>query len=116
MLDARRGEAFVAVYAGGRELVAIGLRGLGCLARGGRGGPQFFNCGVEVVHAALRRSGAGGGEGLLGDEGWMNDHAVAGEARRLDELVVPVDRERLRRLVDERLGEGVKIARVERGG
>ena len=51
--------------AGGRELVAIGLGGLGRIARRVCGGSEFFNCGVETVHAALRRPGAGWGEGLF---------------------------------------------------
>jgi hypothetical protein len=42
--------------AGRCELIAVGLRRLCGVARGGRGGSEFFNCGVEVVHAALRRS------------------------------------------------------------
>ena len=47
----------------------------------------------------------------------MDDGAVAGQAGRLDEFVVPFHGERLRLLVDERLDEGVEVARVEaRGG
>ena len=46
----------------------------------------------------------------------VHDRAVAGQQRRLDELVVPVDRERLVVLVDQGLDEGVEVARVERRG
>src|SRR3954466_5200167 len=46
-------------------------------------------------------------------EGAVDDGAVAGEAGRLDELVVPLDGELLRRLVDERLDERIEVARVE---
>ena len=40
--------------AGGRELIAIGMSRLGGVTRGVRGSPKFFNCGVEIVHPALR--------------------------------------------------------------
>ncbi len=46
----------------------------------------------------------------------MNDLAVAREVGRLDQFVVPVDLDRLRRLVEQRLDEGVEVARVERRG
>src|SRR5262249_60106626 len=51
-------------------------------------------------------------------EARVYDGAVAGERRGLDDLVVPVDVERLGLLVDEDLEEGEEIARVEarRGG
>src|SRR5947209_6256627 len=47
----------------------------------------------------------------------MHDGAVAGQRRRLDDLVLPIDRERLAALVDEDLEEGVEILGIEaRGG
>ena len=60
----------------------------------------------------LRKLGFAAGQAL----GWkrgVDDGAVAGQARRLDEFVVPLHGELLRRLVDERLDEGVEVARVE---
>src|SRR5271166_554070 len=47
----------------------------------------------------------------------MNDGAVAGERGRLDDVVVPVDRERLRLLVDQEFEERVEVLGVKaRGG
>ena len=47
----------------------------------------------------------------------MDHGAVAGERRRLDDLVVPFDREHLGGLVDQDFEEGIKILGVEaRGG
>src|SRR5690242_2920759 len=47
----------------------------------------------------------------------MHDGAVAGQRRRLDDLVVPIDRQRFRALVDEDLEEGIEILGIEaRGG
>ena len=45
----------------------------------------------------------------------MNERAVLGEQGRLDGLVIPGDRQILRRLVDERLDEGQEVFRIERG-
>src|SRR5665213_3952293 len=44
----------------------------------------------------------------------MDDLAVAGEIGRLDQFVVPVDRDLLARLVDQRLDECIEVARVKR--
>src|SRR4051812_34914670 len=49
-------------------------------------------------------------------EGRVDDAPVAGQAGRLDEFVVPLHGELLRGLVDERLHEGVEVARIEAGG
>jgi len=46
----------------------------------------------------------------------MDDLAVAREVGGLDQIVVPLDGDLLRRLVDQRLDEGVEVASVERGG
>src|SRR5919112_5884646 len=46
-------------------------------------------------------------------EGGVDDSPVARETRRLDEFVVPLHGELLRRLVDERFDEGVEVARVK---
>ena len=55
------------------------------------------------------------GQSGLRLEGGMDDRAVAGKAGRLDEFIVPLHGELLRRLVDERLDEGVQVARVQAG-
>src|SRR5205823_7409059 len=49
----------------------------------------------------------------FGLEARMHDGAVPGQRRRLDDLVVPIDRERFARLVDEDLEEGVEILGIE---
>ena len=46
-------------------------------------------------------------------EARMHDGAVAGERRRLDDIVVPIDRQRLGLLVDQDFEEGVEILGVE---
>src|SRR4051812_37550388 len=46
-------------------------------------------------------------------EGRMDDGAVAGEAGRLDKLIVPLHGELFAGLVDKRLDEGVEIAGVK---
>jgi hypothetical protein len=43
----------------------------------------------------------------------MDDGAVAGERGRLDDLVIPVDGDRLGLLVDQDLEEGIEIAGIE---
>src|SRR6187551_1915554 len=52
----------------------------------------------------------------LGLEIRMHHRAVAGEHGRLDQFVVPVDRERLFFLVDQGVEEGQQILGIERGG
>src|SRR3954454_21237716 len=49
----------------------------------------------------------------LGLEGRVDDGPVTRQAGRLDEFVVPLHGELLGRLVDERLHEGVEVARIE---
>src|SRR5215471_17472671 len=51
--------------------------------------------------------------GTLGRKAWMNHGAVAGERRRLHDLVVPLDRERFRVLVHQNFEEGEKVLGVE---
>ena len=46
----------------------------------------------------------------------MDDGAVLGQRGRFHQLVIPVDRERLVRLVDHRLDEVEQIARIKAGG
>ena len=46
----------------------------------------------------------------------VHDLAAIGQHRRLDQFVLAVDRERLRRLVDHRLEEGVEVLGVEQRG
>src|SRR6516165_8505523 len=46
-------------------------------------------------------SGDARSRGTLGRKAWMNHGAVAGERRRLHDLVVPLDRERFRVLVHQ---------------
>src|ERR1700726_2971588 len=46
----------------------------------------------------------------------MNDGAVLGQRGGLDQFVVPVDRERLGRLVDQGLDEREQVAGIEAGG
>src|SRR5215472_19017247 len=52
----------------------------------------------------------------LGREARMDDGTIAGQCRRLDNLVVPLDGERLRRLVDQDLQKGVEVLGVETRG
>src|SRR5260370_31771793 len=51
--------------------------------------------------------------GTLGREAWMNDGAVARERGRFHDLVVPLDRKRLRVLVHQDFQEGEKVLGVE---
>src|SRR5580700_12039789 len=89
------------------KLVAVGLRPLSSLARCLSGGSEFFNRGVKVVHRLSPALTAR--KRLLRHEVWVNNRAATGEAGRLHQLVVPVDGERLVRLVDQRFREGVKV-------
>src|SRR5207244_4434989 len=49
----------------------------------------------------------------LGREARMDHRTVAGERRRLDDLVVPFDRQRLRLLVHQDFEEGEEVLGVE---
>src|SRR5271167_2146540 len=60
--------------------------------------------------------GSRNASGRLGLEIRMHDRAASGQAGRLDQFVVRVDRDRLGGLVDQGLDEGVQVARVERRG
>src|SRR5215472_970633 len=64
---------------------------------------------IELRHAAREASS----RCTFGREARMHDGTVAGEHSRLDDLVVPLHRQRLRRLVDQDFQEGVEILGVE---
>src|SRR3569832_332899 len=51
----------------------------------------------------------------LGRKVRMHDLAALGDERAFDQIVVPIDRQRLFLLVDHRIQEGQEIARVETG-
>src|ERR1700733_4098289 len=54
-------------------------------------------------------------QGLFGREVGMHNRAAAGEARRLHQLIVPIDGKRLGLFVDQRFDEGVEVTRIESG-
>src|SRR5262249_60944813 len=68
--------------------------------------PRTRRSGAHLVGDARSR-------GTLGRKAWMNDGAVARERRRLHDLVVPLDRERLRVLVHQNFEEGEKDLGVQ---
>ena len=84
--------------------VGILLRGFGSLARdfgGGLRAAAAASCGLSIGACVLPWSGRGG----LRLEARMHDGAVFGQRGRLDDLVVPVDGERLLFLVDQDIEE-----------
>src|SRR5262245_61242802 len=76
-----------------------------------------FGSRLSTVHGILFRRGSAASFAAkpLGNHR-INDGAVAGNQRALDELVVPVNGERLLLLIDQRLDKGLQVAGIEARG